>query len=427
MAAHVQPMRFPFTTITIHWWWENFGRLLVVTVGLITICNADQPIADNVPILNETVALAHLSRLVYQFRYSIGTNCTSFNQRPKGGTPFAHSVCHWYYHDNDLGTQVLIVTNEPKQYVAVVFAGTDDLRTSLEDANVLTMPFGDNNAVHLPEKPDMDTAGVRVHAGFNHAVFLDNIWDRVYQKTKQILEMNPDFRLFSTGHSLGAANSILTAISFGSLGYPCLSINFGAPQTGNYLWRLYFNNTSPLREKVGIWRVVLAWDVVARLPELFYHVGHTIQLDGSDPTQVRAYYQHYGDEGLGFAGVPFGWSSKSYAFLPWALGYHHIKKYVDHLDYLEKLEKDVGDSHWPMEFFPVSSTVDDDDCYDNPPDDFFVADSEINFGREDDDDEISSILLEEAEDEAKIIERPVSVVPPEVVSTNQLRRRHAFR
>jgi hypothetical protein len=270
----------------------------------------------------------------------------------------------------------------------VIFAGTDDLRTSLEDANVLTMPFGNNDTIYLPNKPDMNKrqqSSIRVHAGFNHAVFMDNIWERVYTRTKALLETNPSYNLWTAGHSLGASNSVMTAAAFATLGYKCRSVNFGCPQTGNYWWKEFFrNDTSPLKDTLGIWRVVLAWDLVARLPELFYHVGHTIQLDGSNTSQVRVYYEHYGLEGV-YSGVPFGWSSKSYAFLPWALGYHHISKYVDHLEQLKSLNMNQSNNIWPDYFLPSSDPPTDDDYYDPPDfDDYIVAEYDYNFNDDSD-------------------------------------------
>jgi len=171
-----------------------------------------------------------------------------------------------------LGTQVLLVKNKKERYIAVVFAGTDNLRTSLEDANILTKPFGNNSTVRLYDDTDPRYKKVKVHGGFNNAVFTNKMWEQIYEQTQHLLEQNPSYRLWTTGHSLGAANAMLTATAFASLNHDrkVLSVNFGCPQTGNSYWREYFNATSPLTDNLGIWRVVLAWDLVARLPEFFY-------------------------------------------------------------------------------------------------------------------------------------------------------------
>jgi hypothetical protein len=261
-----------------------------------------------------------------------------------------------------LGTQVLLVSKDVKKYVAVVYAGTDDLRTSLEDANIFTKPFGNNGTVTFND----DT--IRVHGGFNHAVFTHDIWEQVYDKTtalwRQKSQSSKDFQLYTTGHLLGAANAMLTAAAFSLFRDelpPVKCITFGAPQTSNSYWKKYFNATSPLCDKLGIFRVVLAWDVVARLPEFFYHVGHTVQIDGKT-NEVRVYYEHYGDETKGYAGAPIGWYSRA-AFLPYALNYHRIHKYLEHV-------QSLNHSSWVRRFFPADAVVYDDDIWDNPPDDW---------------------------------------------------------
>lgn len=256
--------------------------------------------ADVLPSLGETKEMAVLSRLVYKFRFLQNFTCDNIPEHLDDDTKYID--CHWYFHDYYLGTQVLIVSNQEEEYVAVVYAGTDDLKTSLEDANIFTKPFGNNESVKL------DDSAIHVHAGFNNAVFTHNIWEQVRNKTKALWkeksQASKDFQLYTTGHSLGAANAMLTATAFAMLDDdfpPVKSITFGAPQTGNANWRKYFNATSPLRDRLSIYRVVLAWDLVARLPEFFYHVGHTVQIDGKTD-EVRVYYEHYGDESRGYAG-----------------------------------------------------------------------------------------------------------------------------
>jgi hypothetical protein len=239
------------------------------------------------PTMAETLEMAKLADLVYQFKEEDESYCASFSN--------AEGVqCHWYFHDEELGTQVMIASNYHKRYFAVVFAGTDDVRTSLEDMDIRMKPFGNNSTVHLDD-PD-----IKVHAGFDNAVF-SGIFNEVSKRLKRLHLCHPFYKkLYTTGHSLGAANSILTATGLALEGKSVVSINFGCPRTGNTEWRDYFNSTSPLNPHLGIWRVVLGWDLVPRLPEFFEHVGHTIQLwsedhekyDKDTPDLVECYYRH---------------------------------------------------------------------------------------------------------------------------------------
>ena len=171
---------------------------------------------------------------------------------------------------------------------------------------------------------------------------------------------------------------------------------------------------------LDIWRVVLGWDLVPRLPELFHHVGHTIQIwndkekktltygysenddevggkswveDSSSMllqqqhNTVEAYYQHYGNYSLGYAGAPMGWSSKAYPWMPNALWSHSITKYIDHLELLhtKQQEQDEGADfegeekmdYWVTNFKSASDSIDDDDYWE-PPDDY-ISDVNTNY------------------------------------------------
>lgn len=346
----------------------NLLKTMAMAASWLHLVQAEPRFADRLPSLEETQEMAKLSLLVYKFRYHRNFTCDSFPEHRDDDTKDIE--CHWYLHDQVLGTQVLLVSNDQQKYVALAFAGTDDLRTSLQDADIFTKPFGNNDTIQL------DDPNVRVHAGFNNAVFNDNIWTEVYDRTNSLWQEKKraakDYQLYTTGHSLGAANSMLIATALATLDdkkfSPIKCINFGGPRTGNVDWMHYFNATSKLRDRVSIFRVVLAWDLVARLPEFFYHVGHTIQIDGKS-NEVRVYYEHYGDESQGYAGAPLGWYSRSYAWLPFALNDHHMRKYVQHL-------LDHNATTWVEQFFPTDGTVYDDDIWDNPPDDWIQVEEE---------------------------------------------------
>jgi hypothetical protein len=106
---------------------------------------------------------------------------------------------------------------------------------------------------------------------------------------------------------------------------------------------------------------VLLWNVE--------DVGHTVQIN--DKTKdLTVYYEHYGDEQQGYAGVPVGWYAKSYAWLPYALYYHRMSKYLEYLE-------GMNSTSWDEASFETFLSVHDDDMYENPPDDWFVPDDEI--------------------------------------------------
>jgi len=221
------------------------------------------------PTLRDTREMASLSLLVYAFRHATddGVVCPHLNARnfslfssPSSifsGSRFNYSAvadqvapdirCDWYHHDRENeGTQVMIVHSRSLKYVAVVFAGTDDIRTSLLDADILLEPFAyagnysttTTKATTAPAPPSSDDAPplypllpdprIRIHAGFDKAVFAERLFDELVVRVQGVRDrefggsrswwrpwhrnwIQP--RLFTTGHSLGAANSVLTAVA----------------------------------------------------------------------------------------------------------------------------------------------------------------------------------------------------------------------
>lgn len=409
------------------------------------------------PSLADTLEMATLSSLIYAFhREDYGnddvnnTVCDRINlnvQTGKNGDrssqdsrPIPSNItCEWYHHDWTGGSQVMIVSSVVKNYVAVIFAGTDDLRTSLTDVNILTTSFGasstassssvqtttrslirddpalDDSAIGLLDYPIYnvslpDAPLAQVHSGFNHAVFDRNLFGEIVARVEAIRCVGKNTRLFTAGHSLGAANAILTSV--GLVQYyeqvrsgqvvPLLcncssstslvpdppdhlvSLNFGCPQTGNTAWREYIHTHPTMLRRLFIWRFVLGWDLVPRLPEFFQHVGHTVQLTNFHQItneSALAYYQHLGNASLQLAGVPFGWSEKPFLWVPGALDSHYMIRYWAFLtEWSQQInstnKNDNGKDKWPNSFEPVPNVLPPDDDHSNRPpdvdDDFYV-------------------------------------------------------
>mmetsp|Transcript_25005 Transcript_25005/g.68959 ORF Transcript_25005/g.68959 Transcript_25005/m.68959 type:complete len:318 (+) Transcript_25005:198-1151(+) len=230
----------------------------------------EPPYSEVFPSLDEVATMARLSHVVYALKSEYNFTCADFHSSAEDHTEDIN--CELYLHERWLGTQVLIVSNKKEEFIAIIFAGTDSIRTLFEDTDILTKPYGNNSTVQLIDDTNHPYEKAKVHAGFNNAVFTYNIWEQIYAKTQDLMKEHPTYRLWTTGHSLGGANAILTATAFSSLNRDrkVLCVSFGCPQIGNYYWKEYFNATSPLTNNLGIWRVVLAWDLVPRLPEFFY-------------------------------------------------------------------------------------------------------------------------------------------------------------
>lgn len=87
-------------------------------------------LSNDFPSLQDSLEMARLSRLVYIFKHYTDCDCNATNSE---GTPLLPKDlhCHLYHHDTQQGTQVMILSSTIKTYIAIVFAGTDDLRTTL--------------------------------------------------------------------------------------------------------------------------------------------------------------------------------------------------------------------------------------------------------------------------------------------------------
>ena len=242
---------------------------------------------------------------------------------------------------------MLVVRSKRYNYVAVAYAGTDDYKTALTDGDILTSELGPTvNSSTDEGKNDLRSIfdkhvpkDVRVHRGFNSNVFDSEDYRKVLNcissarlggdcegssststtDTSNILsdystKTDPSsitpYEIFTTGHSLGAANSVLLGVAL-HLYYPnetIRSVNFGCPKIGNVEWGMYMNSLQPEGDSIAlertkkeekifkgsfeVFRFVNKIDLVPRLPELplLIHVGHTLQMSIGGLIRVGSCY-----------------------------------------------------------------------------------------------------------------------------------------
>lgn len=332
-----------------------YSQLLI----LLLIENS-QSLSEEFPSLEYLNDFVTLSGAVYDMN---SRRCERSTEEEKNRILPAHINCHTYIKTL-LGTEVMVVsssstssspTNHGKNYIAVCFAGTDSIRDSLLDANVFSSEFGpkrndrsdhsDDPPISFNPRPDKD---VRVHAGFNSAVFGEGLYDRLLKEVSSLLEKFPTHEIVLTGHSLGGADAILLGTAFAldenfvnkNTTKKQISVfNFGCPKTGNKAWIKYANEIPNL----GIWRFVLQHDAIPRLPTNFFHVGHTAQINHhKDEVGGHAYYLHYGNEELGFAGLGTAWELES--LFPDSMYRHLISHYEKYFKDMTKKIENKGNS-----------------------------------------------------------------------------------
>lgn len=289
---------------------------------IFSILQARTTSSINFPSIDDVMEVLMLSTLVYSLE-----SCEAINLPPDFPPDLS---CEYIEEKEKNGTKVAVLVSDRKQYVAVAYAGSDSRVDTLSDADLRFVHFGPNGY------PLVNNRKVKVHAGFNKEVFGDEFYDRLLAfVSHRMISIYPEYRLLVTGHSLGGANSILTSVAFAisfassdrNITVPVENISVGSPRTGTETFRIFANTLNNL----SMWRLVLREDIVPRLPPdllRWRHPGHTIQMNEKE---TLCYYLHYGDEVLGYAGVPPSWNYVPYVKPISGCASHHLNAYVDYV------------------------------------------------------------------------------------------------
>ena len=109
-------------------------------------------------------------------------------------------------------------------------------------------------------------------------------------QVEAVLKRYPETKLYVTGHSLGAALSVLFGIRLAlKLPNQVQVINFGCPKVGNAAFAKLVNT----KDNLCVQRVAHKRDIITRVPNLGYnHVGHTIQIDEASDVKPCAFKWH---------------------------------------------------------------------------------------------------------------------------------------
>ena len=204
-----------------------------------------------------------------------------------------------YYAKSLLDTDVFITSCSKLKRIVVIFRGTDGVKDWLTNARIIQVKFGNEETNMKWSEPPGSSA--KVHRGFNQAFFSDGIPEKINKVIDDILANHPDYQILVTGHSLGAALSILCGVYL-SLQRPTTEItveNFGSPRVGND----HFKNWANAIPNLVIWRFVQGNDLVTHVPLAlmnYSHVGHLFHLCKDS----KVYYLQDGDSSLHYIAAP---------------------------------------------------------------------------------------------------------------------------
>lgn len=194
-----------------------------------------------------------------------------------------------------------VAKDDINKRVTLVFRGTHNELTS--GSNWTTNMYVSKTQVDIPSylKDKVDAASIWWHSGFYNYIF-EQTFDpndspdrtkitEIIEDIKPLLEANPDYKLYVTGHSLGGALAGLVSFYLAcdpEIPKPVTCFSFGAPRFGdsNYLEAL---QVLEKHEKLRFCRVVNDNDSVAAVPMWnYYHGGFQVRLykDTSTPAEI---------------------------------------------------------------------------------------------------------------------------------------------
>jgi hypothetical protein len=168
---------------------------------------------------------------------------------------------HTFIDDPVSDLQIGITINHEQKHFSVVFRGSESITDWYYDLQIYKHNYKDN---------------IWIHSGFYNQLHTDNIHQCIIKKVKSILEQNPDYKIFVTGHSLGGALSTLFGYMLAhAIDNLVTVVSFASPRIGNYHWKKSFEEKSNLVH----FRVVNNRDLITATPYInYYHVGTDIRL-----------------------------------------------------------------------------------------------------------------------------------------------------
>jgi len=198
------------------------------------------------------------------------------------------------YIDDSQGDEKEVVyslsIDKKKQRVILCFRGTSTTSDMLQDARIILKPC---------TLPNVEKE-ISVHTGFHDYLFDDekhqanfgglaeeaNKYEAILYKIKPLLKANPTFKLYVTGHSLGASLSSLFAFVASQdpeVQKPVTCVSIASTYVGDAAWREVFQAAERAGD-IRYLRVSNSVDVIPHGPpfdlglNLYKHVGINLRL-----------------------------------------------------------------------------------------------------------------------------------------------------
>jgi predicted lipase len=172
---------------------------------------------------------------------------------------------HLFVDDENTDVQAAVTVAEGQKRICVVFRGSESRSDWYYDLMLFKRRL-----------PHLGHSDVSVHSGFHTQLTEGGTYNNIAASVRELLDENPDFSVYVTGHSLGGALSTLFGFMFShEVSVPVVVASFASPRVGNYKWKEAFEAKPNLYH----YRVTNKRDVVTAFPVYrYYHVGDNIQL-----------------------------------------------------------------------------------------------------------------------------------------------------
>eukprot|EP00548_Thalassiothrix_antarctica_P001264 CAMPEP_0194141970 /NCGR_PEP_ID=MMETSP0152-20130528/11308_1 /TAXON_ID=1049557 /ORGANISM="Thalassiothrix antarctica, Strain L6-D1" /LENGTH=403 /DNA_ID=CAMNT_0038840763 /DNA_START=93 /DNA_END=1304 /DNA_ORIENTATION=- len=232
-----------------------------------------------------------------------------------------------------------ITKDDINKRISVVFRGTENKLAF--KTNWLSNVDLRKVTADLPQALEGVVHKIHLHSGFYNYIFSKTMdekddptnrkYDVILKDCKILLEQNPGYKLYVTGHSLGAALSTIFAFYVAcdeDIPKPVTCINFASPRVGSKNFRTA-TQWLEKRKMLRLLRFVNQNDSITTVPFFkYHHVGIGVRLYGSEEEPTIKYTGKGGCFCERFSQI---WNNSIIA---------NLNLSYDHKSYMTRIEKD---------------------------------------------------------------------------------------
>lgn len=177
------------------------------------------------------------------------------------------------YFTNSADFQCVIGKNSHKKRYTIVVRGSESYKDWFYNMFVWKTTLNglfDDNVVNREKY-----SRIKVHGGFYKMITTDNIHVDIISYMKELIQKNPTWDIYFSGHSMGSVTSTLLSYLM-AIELPKTKITvvaLASPRIGNLAFKTDYDNIPNLK----LYRVCYKRDIVTSFPAFYYyHVGSNL-------------------------------------------------------------------------------------------------------------------------------------------------------